>query len=71
MTLFQLIQVRPPIRLTHEGEKRWELIKSHAVNDPNKLYALLKEGLEGITDALHFSREGSPFFDEMIDHDLN
>lgn len=71
MTLLKLIHVQAPITLTRQGERSWEIIKSHAVNDPNKLYSLLKEGLEGITDALHFARKGDPFFDEMIDHDLN
>lgn len=71
MTLFEIIQVRPPITLTKKGKKQLQLLsKQHALH-PERIAKLFRDGVEGLQEALHLSKSGTPFFDEMIDKELN
>lgn len=71
MTLFQVVTIDSPIKLTSKGNKRLKVLRQKLEQAPKRLQKIMKEGLEGIEIAVSLvSAEEKKFFDELIERDL-
>ena len=69
MTLFQLVTVENPVKLTPKAKDLWPQLKGTLTSV--KVYDLVKNTLEGLEIGLSLVREQeSPYFVEMCNRDL-
>lgn len=70
MTLFQIVTVENPIKLTPKAKTLWPEVKSQLAKA--NLYQLLKDSLEGLEIGLALAKDNeNEYFVEMCQRDLD
>lgn len=71
MTLFQLVTIDSPVKLTDKGNKTLHFIREKLSKSPQFLQDFIEDGLEGLEIGLSFNKKGEgEFFERMVDRDL-